>query len=132
RARELLQPARHGRLVAERARAETPERARAPGAPERPAGAAAPPGAPPEAAHRHVAAGGGPGARVRRLVAACLLLAAARGAGAYEEPVSAFAASVGARDRSSGSGPGLTGCLVPQRRTFLLAGIPVPNHGPGV
>jgi len=42
---------------------------------------------------------------VRRLVAACLLLAAARGAGAYEEPVSAFAASVGARDGSSGSAP---------------------------
>ena len=42
---------------------------------------------------------------MRGLVAACLLLAAARGAGAYEEPVSAFAASVGARDGSSGSAP---------------------------
>jgi len=66
---------------------------------------------------------------VRRLVAACLLLAAARGAGAYEEPVSAFAASVGARDGSSGSAPGVTVYLVPDERTFLLTDILVANHG---
>ncbi len=66
---------------------------------------------------------------MRRLVAACLLLAAARGAGVYEEPVSAFAASVGARDGSSGSAPGVTVYLVPDERTFLLTDILVANHG---
>ena len=66
---------------------------------------------------------------MRRLVAACLLLAAARGAGAYEEPVSAFAASVGARDGASGSAPGVTVYVVPYERTFLLTDILVANHG---
>ena len=87
------------------------------------------PGAPPEAADRDVAPGGRPGAGVRRLAAACLLLAAALDASANEEPVSAFAASVGARDRSSGPAPAVTVYVVPEDRTFLLTDILVANHG---
>ena len=63
------------------------------------------------------------------LAAACLLLAAARGTSAYEEPVSAFAASVGAREGSSGPAPGVTVYVVPEGRTFLLTDILVANHG---
>ena len=72
-----------------------------------------------------------PGAGVRRLAAAaaCLLLAAALDASANEEPVSAFAASVGARDRSSGPAPAVTVYVVPEDRTFLLTDILVANHG---
>ena len=67
---------------------------------------------------------------MRRLVAAGLvLLAAARGASAHEEPVSAFASSVGARDGSSESAPGVTIYTVPDERTFLLTDILVANHG---
>ena len=73
---------------------------------------------------------------MRRLAAACLLVAAALDASAYEgavsayeEAVSAFAASVGARDRSSGSAPAVTVYVVPEDRTFLLTDILVANHG---
>ena len=74
-----------------------------------------------------------PGAGVRRLAAAaaCLLLAAALDASANEEAVSAFAAGVGARDRSSGlaPAPAVTVYVVPEDRTFLLTDILVANHG---
>ena len=66
---------------------------------------------------------------MRRLVAACLLLAAARGASAYEEAVSAFAASVGVRDDASRPAPAVTVYTVPDERTFLLTDILVANHG---
>jgi hypothetical protein len=66
---------------------------------------------------------------VRRLVAALLLLISAGGVRAYEEPVSAFAASVGAGDGSSGPAPGVAVYVVPEARTFLLTDVLVANHG---
>ena len=66
---------------------------------------------------------------MKRLVAACLLLTAARGAGACEEAVSGFAASVGAREGSTGSAPPVTVYVVPEERTFLLTDVLVANHG---
>ena len=66
---------------------------------------------------------------MKRLVAVCLLLTAARGAGAYEEAVSGFAASVGAHEGSTGSAPPVTVYVVPEERTLLLTDVLVANHG---
>ena len=63
------------------------------------------------------------------LVTLGLLVVLAGSARAYEEPVSAFAASVGLRDGSTGAAPPVTVYVVPDQRTFLLTDVLVANHG---
>jgi hypothetical protein len=69
---------------------------------------------------------------VRRRAAALALaavLAAPAGARGFDEPVSAFAASVGAHEGSAEAAPAVTVYTVPDERTFLLTDILVANHG---
>ena len=72
--------------------------------------------------------------RSSRIVLAVFLLVASGGreralAASVGEPVSAFAANVGAKDSASDPAPGVTLFVVPNGRTFLLTDVLVANLG---
>ena len=57
------------------------------------------------------------------------LAAFTRAAGAFEQPVSAFAANVGKRPSSDEPAPSVTLYVVPDGRALLLTDVLVANHG---
>ena len=57
------------------------------------------------------------------------LMALVRPAGAFEQPVSAFAANVGKRPSSDEPAPSVTLYVVPDGRALLLTDVLVANHG---
>ena len=57
------------------------------------------------------------------------LAAFTRAAGAFEQPVSAFAANVGKRSSSDEPAPSVTLYVVPDGRSLLVTDVLVANHG---